>query len=151
VGGEHGQALWLAHVAGFDEGHTAEFEPLLGAMETPILIVWGEHDAWLDPEVSEQIERQLPHADRVLIPEAGHFSMEDRPERMGTALVDWLGEGDRTGTRRDSRKGVSHVRIVRAGAEPLTDIEPLWKALQEHHAAVAPTLGGHEARTPEDA
>ncbi len=26
--GERGQALWVAHAAGFDEQHTAEFEPL---------------------------------------------------------------------------------------------------------------------------
>lgn len=46
---------------------------------------------------------------------------------------------------------MNDVRIVRAGAERLADIEPLWKGLQEHHAAVAPTLGGLEARTPEEA
>lgn len=90
--GERGQALWLAHVADFDEGHTAEFEPLLGSMGTPTRIIWGEHDAWLDPEVSERIERQLPNADRVLLPGAGHFSMEDRPAELADALVDWLSE-----------------------------------------------------------
>lgn len=46
---------------------------------------------------------------------------------------------------------MSGVRIVRAGVERLADIEPLWKALQAHHAAVAPTLAGYEARSPEDA
>jgi pimeloyl-ACP methyl ester carboxylesterase len=91
--GERGQALWLAHVAGFDESDTAEFEPLLGSMETPARIIWGERDAWLEPEVSERIERQLPHADRVLLPEAGHFSMEDRPADLAGALADWLSEG----------------------------------------------------------
>jgi pimeloyl-ACP methyl ester carboxylesterase len=85
-----GQALWLARVAGFDERHTAEFEPLLSSMETPTRIVWGEHDAWLEPEVSERIERQLPQADRVLLPEAGHFPMEDRPADLAKALADWL-------------------------------------------------------------
>ncbi len=52
--GERGQALWLSHVAAFDEEHTAEFEPLLDAMQTPTRIVWGDRDAWLDPEVSER-------------------------------------------------------------------------------------------------
>ncbi len=91
--GERGQARWLAHVAGFDERHTEEFEPLLNSMETPTRIVWGEHDAWLDPEVSERIERQLPRADRVLLSEAGHFSMEDEPDGVAAAILDWLGEG----------------------------------------------------------
>jgi pimeloyl-ACP methyl ester carboxylesterase len=90
--GKQGQALWLAHVAGFDESHTAEFEPFLGSMETPTRIIWGDHDAWLEPEVSKQIERRLPQADRVLLPEAGHFSMEDRPTELARALADWLNE-----------------------------------------------------------
>ena len=44
-----------------------------------------------------------------------------------------------------------NLRIARAGAERLSDIAPLWKALQAHHAALAPTLGGHVARSPEEA
>lgn len=90
--GERGQALWLAHVASFDEGQIAEFEPMLDAMETPTRILWGEHDAWLHPRVSEGVARKLPHADRVLISEAGHFSMEDRPEQVATTLVEWFAE-----------------------------------------------------------
>jgi len=90
--GEQGQALWLAHVASFDEGQIAEFEPMLDAMETPTRILWGEHDAWLHPRVSEGVARKLPHADRVLISEAGHFSMEDRPEQVATTLVEWFAE-----------------------------------------------------------
>lgn len=43
------------------------------------------------------------------------------------------------------------VTIVRAGAERLDDLEPLWKVLQEHHTSVAPTLGGFEARSPDEA
>jgi len=43
------------------------------------------------------------------------------------------------------------VAIVRAGLERLDDLEPLWKALQDHHAAVAPTLGGLGARTADEA
>ena len=41
------------------------------------------------------------------------------------------------------------VSIVRAGAERIDDLAPLWMALQEHHAAVAPTLAGLDARSPE--
>lgn len=91
--GEHGQVLWLAPVRGLDEGHTAEFEPLLDAMETPTRIVWDERDAWLDPAVSERIERLLAQAERVLLSGAGHLSMEDRPAELARALVEWLSEG----------------------------------------------------------
>ena len=46
---------------------------------------------------------------------------------------------------------MTEVRLTRAGAERLAEIEPLWKALPDHHAAVAPKLGGHLARSPEEA
>ncbi len=39
------------------------------------------------------------------------------------------------------------MTIVRGGAERIDDLEPLWAALQEHHAGLAPTLGGLRARS----
>lgn len=39
------------------------------------------------------------------------------------------------------------ITIVRAGAERVEDLEPLWRALQEHHAELAPTLAGARARS----
>jgi pimeloyl-ACP methyl ester carboxylesterase len=88
--GERGHQLWIRNVRGFDEQDTADFEPFLETMPTPTRIVWGEHDAWLAPEVSAQIEAHLPHADRVLIAGAGHFSPEDRPAEVARALAEFL-------------------------------------------------------------
>ncbi|MBC5825066.1 MAG: GNAT family N-acetyltransferase [Candidatus Eremiobacteraeota bacterium] len=34
----------------------------------------------------------------------------------------------------------SKIRIVRAGLERLDDVEPLWRALRDHHADIAATL-----------
>ena len=39
--------------------------------------------------------------------------------------------------------------IARAGSERINDLEPLWKALHHHHAAIAPHFG--PARTPDEA
>jgi pimeloyl-ACP methyl ester carboxylesterase len=88
--GERGHQLWIRNVRGFDEQDTAAFEPLLRDMTTPTRIVWGEHDAWLAPELSGEIEARLPVADRVLIPEAGHFSPEDQPGDVAEALAGFL-------------------------------------------------------------
>jgi hypothetical protein len=35
------------------------------------------------------------------------------------------------------------VEIVRAGAERIPDLQPLWESLSRHHAEVAPELVGH--------
>lgn len=40
--------------------------------------------------------------------------------------------------------------IVRAGRERIDELEPLWRSLQEHHVALAPTLGGLPARSPQE-
>lgn len=42
------------------------------------------------------------------------------------------------------------VKIARAGAERINELEPLWSALQEYHASIAPTLAGMPVRAVED-
>lgn len=88
--GERGHQLWIRNVRGFDERDTAEFEPLLDRVIVPTRIIWGEHDAWLDPHISTEIQQRLPAADCVLIPDAGHFSPEDQPIQVAQALADFL-------------------------------------------------------------
>ena len=95
--GEGGQAAYLQKVAQFDEGHTDEFEPLLGSMRTPVRILWGERDAWLDPAFARRLQELLPDSGLALIPEAGHFVMEDAPERVARELRNFFatdGGGD---------------------------------------------------------
>lgn len=88
--GERGHRLWLRNVAGFDEQETADFEPLLGGLQAPTRIVWGEQDRWLPVEVCADIQARIPNADRVVIPDAGHFSPEDQPtssrDRRGSGV-----------------------------------------------------------------
>jgi len=88
--GEDGQAAYLQKVAQFDEGYTDEFEPLLGSMHTPVRIIWGERDAWLDPAFARRLHDVLPNSDLRLIPEAGHFAMEDAPEEVTWELRDFF-------------------------------------------------------------
>jgi pimeloyl-ACP methyl ester carboxylesterase len=85
--GEIGQKIYLQKDAQLDEEHTAEFEFLLRSMKTPVHLLWGERDAWLDPTIAERLRDLLPNADLELIPNAGHFSMEDDPEGVADALA----------------------------------------------------------------
>src|SRR5829696_684592 len=88
--GEDGQAHYLNNVAQLDEQYTAEFEPLLGSMRTPVYVIWGEQDAWLDPAFARRLHDLLPNSDLVLIPDAGHFAMEDSPDRVARALEEFF-------------------------------------------------------------
>lgn len=88
--GEHGRALYLRNLAQFDERHTDEFQPRLASIQAPTLVVWGEEDAWLPVETSERVAASIPGAQRVVIPGAGHFCMEDEPEQVAGALDAFL-------------------------------------------------------------
>jgi pimeloyl-ACP methyl ester carboxylesterase len=90
--GEQGQRLWIRNVSGHDEQHTADFEPLLAGIAVPTRIVWGGQDAWLAPELADEIGRRIPGASRVIVPDAGHFSPEDRPAEVAGALAEFLND-----------------------------------------------------------
>ena len=88
--GEDGQAVYLQKVAQFDEKYTDEFEPLLGTIQIPVRIIWGGQDSWLDPAFAGHLHELLPNSELVLIPEAGHFVMEDAPEEVARELRDFF-------------------------------------------------------------
>lgn len=93
--GEDGQARYMRNLARFYEAYTAEFEPLLESMRTLVRIIWGEHDAWLDPAFALRLHELLPDSDLKIIPGAGHFVMEDAPEEVTRELQNFFSaEGD---------------------------------------------------------
>ena len=85
--GVQGQAAYLHKVAHFDEEHTRSFEPLLGTMRVPVLVVWGADDAWLDPALANRLGALIPGSAVRLIADAGHFAMEDAPAEITQALL----------------------------------------------------------------
>ena len=59
---------------------------LLPGIEVPALLVWGEQDARSPLSVARQFERAIPDATLVLIPDAGHVSNLEQPERFNEAV-----------------------------------------------------------------
>jgi len=85
-----GQTAYLHKVAHFDEQHTRQFEPLLETIQVPVLIVWGANDGWLDPDLASRLGALIPESAVKIIPNAGHFAMEDAPTEVTEALLDFL-------------------------------------------------------------
>jgi pimeloyl-ACP methyl ester carboxylesterase len=85
--GEEGQAVYLRNLVQLDEDHTRAFEPLLGRMTVPTAIVWGACDAWLPAETAERIAARIPSATVTILPNAGHFCMEDDPVGVTNAIA----------------------------------------------------------------
>jgi pimeloyl-ACP methyl ester carboxylesterase len=91
--GDLGQRLYLQKDAQLDEDDTAAFEPLLASIEVPVRIVWGEQDAWLPPSLAERLHETIPTSDLRILPETGHFAMEDSPEEVAAALEEFFAAG----------------------------------------------------------
>ena len=88
--GESGQRLYLQKDDQLDEVDTADFEPLLSSMTVPVRIVWGENDIWLPPPTAERLHELIPTSDLILLPETGHFAMEDSPQEVAATLFDFF-------------------------------------------------------------
>ena len=91
--GAQGQTAYLHKVAHFDEEHTRQFEPLLGTIRVPVLVVWGADDAWLDPALARRLGALIPGSAVRLIAGAGHFAMEDAPAEVTQALLGFFRSG----------------------------------------------------------
>jgi pimeloyl-ACP methyl ester carboxylesterase len=88
--GEIGHRLYLQKDAQLDEDDTAQFEPLLPSIRVPVSVIWGEQDAWLDPTLAERLHEIIPGSDLTVLPETGHFAMEDSPREVAAVLFEFF-------------------------------------------------------------
>ena len=63
----------------------------LRRFDHPTLLIWAENDAHFGPEWGERLRREIPGAQRLeLLPSTGHLLMEERPEKFGALVRDFL-------------------------------------------------------------
>jgi pimeloyl-ACP methyl ester carboxylesterase len=60
----------------------ADQRDLLPRISVPTLLIWGEHDVRSPLGVARQFERAIPTTNLVVIPECGHVSNLEQPERV---------------------------------------------------------------------
>lgn len=88
-----GKVAFFAHqVRHYDSRYTEAIEDDLREMALPVRILWGEGDEWQPLAYGERLRDEIPDASLVTIPEAGHFVMEDAPERVREEIVAFLQE-----------------------------------------------------------
>lgn len=61
-------------------------------IEHPALVVVGEQDVATPPRYSEELRRRIPGARLVTIPEAGHLSAMEQPDRIAGETLRFLSE-----------------------------------------------------------
>ncbi len=67
----------------------------LGELPIPTLLVWGEDDPVVPPELGRRLERDIPGASLVELPRVGHLPPEEAPEASLAPVLTFLAE--RTG------------------------------------------------------
>ena len=68
-----------------------ETRALLKRVETPVLVIWGERDRFLNRGLAEPPRLWVPNLLRVeRLPDASHWVAEDRPREVNALLLDFL-------------------------------------------------------------
>lgn len=60
------------------------------SIATPTLVVWGEHERYLVPEMRAGLERWVPNLRLEVVPGAGHWIAQERPDEVNRLLVEFL-------------------------------------------------------------
>ena len=66
--------------------HTAD----LPSVPVPTLILVGQHDAITPPSSAEVMNKAIPRSKMVVIPDAGHMTPMEQPERVTQAMREFL-------------------------------------------------------------
>jgi pimeloyl-ACP methyl ester carboxylesterase len=64
----------------------------LKAIDTPILVVDGDHDEAIKREHTEYIARTIPHAGLLILPNTSHFAFLQDPRQFNFAILHFLGD-----------------------------------------------------------
>lgn len=67
-----------------------DFRPLLPSIRCPTLVLVGEEDVRTPPELAREMAAGIAGSRLVVVPESGHLSTIEQPERVNAALLEWL-------------------------------------------------------------
>ena len=79
------------HLEMYRSGDFSKLERFdLAAVAVPVLLVWGEDDAFAPVAGAHRFERELPATQLVVVEGARHFVWDDAPEECAAALTGFL-------------------------------------------------------------
>ncbi len=61
-------------------------EQALASTSVSTLVLWGDRDRYLAPQLAQRFAQQLPHARAVVLPNSGHVPHEEQPELVNQLL-----------------------------------------------------------------
>jgi pimeloyl-ACP methyl ester carboxylesterase len=64
----------------------------VGAIHVPALLIWGEHDAVVKPEVGRRLHEAIAGSRLEIVPDAGHLPLEEQPDLCNRLILDFLAD-----------------------------------------------------------
>jgi pimeloyl-ACP methyl ester carboxylesterase len=64
----------------------------LQRLEMPVLIVRGDRDLYLSPEIANRLHREIPSSKLVKVPDGGHFIQLDEPQLLAATILEHIRE-----------------------------------------------------------
>lgn len=92
ISGPVGQGSFFQHqVRHYDPKHTLEVSGRLHELERlPVKLIWGEKDSWQIVDWAHKLHTAIPGSELDIVKDAGHFSLEDKPEEISRLLETFL-------------------------------------------------------------
>ncbi|MFN4327344.1 MAG: alpha/beta fold hydrolase [Limnobacter sp.] len=59
-------------------------------IKVPCLIVWGDADRWVKPEMGERMHKDIPGSRLIRYPGVGHIPMEETPEQFACDCMEFI-------------------------------------------------------------
>ncbi|MEU0446956.1 alpha/beta fold hydrolase [Streptomyces tendae] len=88
--GETGQPAFYRQIAQADQRYTDQIQDRYAGIDVPVLVCWGEDDAWIPVAKGRELAGLVPGAGWEPIAGAGHLVQEDAPAELTAALLDFF-------------------------------------------------------------
>ncbi|WP_282086811.1 alpha/beta fold hydrolase [Streptomyces tendae] len=88
--GETGRPAFYRQIAQADQRYTDEMQDRYAGIDVPVLVCWGEDDAWIPVAKGRELAALVPGARWEPIVGAGHLVQEDAPAELTAALLDFF-------------------------------------------------------------
>ncbi len=75
------------------QGNYGEVEAMLGRIDIPTLVLWGDRDPFFAPSVGERIRKAIPESKLTSYPSTGHFVPEERPREVSKDILAFFAAG----------------------------------------------------------
>lgn len=85
-----GKDAFIKTLQNFDAQELENMSLHFKNIHVPVLIIWGEKDSWMPLNYFQRLSHAFPQATTVVIPNCGHISQEECPQKVSQALLQFF-------------------------------------------------------------